>query len=323
VSVSTVGIVIAAYNASSYLSEAVGGIKEQTLSDWVCVLVDDGSTDETFELAQALTNDDKRFTVVTKPNGGTANARNFGLALLPPTKYVTFHDHDDRYHPDALTLLVQEAETASASNCAGAHGLPRRIDAFGDLREDDSWWNKRTRSIKVARFGKMQDTCGPTRFQTLITQCTIYPPSLVITRRSIADQLGGFDPDMKIFEDWDWMIRASRYGNFVFMPVVIVDYRIHGKNISTASPEQDSVFFEAVRIKTARSSQNTSTQKRELSATWRAIECGHVRDLSAATWRAARTRRPRTAVKAGARTALAMARCAAGRPTFLDADRLP
>jgi glycosyltransferase involved in cell wall biosynthesis len=67
------------------------------------VIVDDGSTDDTAQLASALIEGDDRFTLVSQANGGVASARNLGLANLGETvRWVSFPDSDDRLHPDAL-----------------------------------------------------------------------------------------------------------------------------------------------------------------------------------------------------------------------------
>ena len=72
-------IIIPAYNASRYIARCLESVKVQTFTDFECIIVNDGSKDDTLELCQSLTSGDTRFVLVDIPNGGVSNARNKGL----------------------------------------------------------------------------------------------------------------------------------------------------------------------------------------------------------------------------------------------------
>src|SRR5664280_1875446 len=120
-----VGLVMAAYNARRYLARALQGVANQEMADFVCCIVDDGSTDGTGDLARELTADDPRFMVIEQKNEGQASARNHGVRLLPQTKYLNFPDADDIWHPDALRTLV---DAADAHGGVGSHALADQVD---------------------------------------------------------------------------------------------------------------------------------------------------------------------------------------------------
>jgi glycosyltransferase involved in cell wall biosynthesis len=315
-SIPTAGLVLPAYNAQRFLAEAIAAIQGQTVADFICVVVDDGSTDGTAQMARDLTMWDGRFTVVSKSHGGVASARNYGLRHLPPTRYVSFPDGDDRLDPDALELLLARAE---AGSYIGAHALARRIDEHGVVLASNQWWTDLARNRCVARHGRLHPIAAdvPTSFNTLINACTMYPPALAITRRDIADAVGDFTTTCNVFEDWDWFIRCTRHGNYAFADRAVIDYRIHAGNLSK---DPNSLhYYERVRIRTSRSDLNSPDQQRIVRAAWRAAELAHVRD-NAKLCRIALMKGKLPAMGTSvAKMALAGARLVAAGPSRLDA----
>ena len=100
-----VSVLLTTYNRSSYLVHAIESIKNQTLSDWELIIVDDGSSDDTFEVASRYAKSDKRIQAVTQNNSGLATALNTGLALAKG-QYVTRQDDDDLCHPYRLECMA-------------------------------------------------------------------------------------------------------------------------------------------------------------------------------------------------------------------------
>jgi glycosyltransferase involved in cell wall biosynthesis len=90
------GIVIISYNNEHHIIEAINSIKNQTFKDWVCVMVDNGSTDTTYEVIQQEIAGDDRFSSRKKSNEGPAAGRNVGFSMLPDDiEYINFRDGDD------------------------------------------------------------------------------------------------------------------------------------------------------------------------------------------------------------------------------------
>lgn len=93
----TLAVIIPAYNAEKYLEECVYSVLRQPCKDLFVVLINDGSTDSTKEIAHRLMMSDDRISVIDKSNGGVSSARNAGLDFcekLHP-EYVAFLDSDD------------------------------------------------------------------------------------------------------------------------------------------------------------------------------------------------------------------------------------
>jgi glycosyltransferase involved in cell wall biosynthesis len=97
-------IIIPAYNVEEFLVDCLKSIQEQSFSDYEVLVVDDGSTDGTGRIAQEFAGRDKRFSVLTKKNGGVSSARNLGLEHASG-EFVWFIDGDDYIHPESLSWL--------------------------------------------------------------------------------------------------------------------------------------------------------------------------------------------------------------------------
>lgn len=97
-------VIIASYNAARHLPMAITSVLGQTCSDWEMIVVNDGSTDGTAGVLDAL--DDPRIRVIHQTNAGVSAARNAGLEAAR-SKYVTFLDADDTLPPGALAVRVR------------------------------------------------------------------------------------------------------------------------------------------------------------------------------------------------------------------------
>lgn len=111
-------IIIPAYNVSDSLAKCVESVVNQDFHQWQAIIVDDGSTDNTLDIANDLAEKDGRITVIHKDNGGLSDARNHGLDILfeviphgnstlfPNTPYITFIDSDDYISHTTLNALM-------------------------------------------------------------------------------------------------------------------------------------------------------------------------------------------------------------------------
>ncbi|MEZ3564808.1 MAG: glycosyltransferase family 2 protein [Duncaniella sp.] len=103
-----ISVIIPAYNAQAYLRECLESVLAQSFSDWEAIIVNDGSTDSTREIAAGFTVRDSRFRLVSTPNGGLSSARNTGIAEARG-QWFTYLDSDDILYPDALARLMAAA----------------------------------------------------------------------------------------------------------------------------------------------------------------------------------------------------------------------
>lgn len=106
-------VVVPIYNVADYLKASITSLKDQSYKDLKCILVNDGSKDDSLNVAKSLIKDDDRFTIVSKENGGLASARNYGLKLVD-SEYVYFFDSDDVLEKDCLKKCIEALDLNKA-----------------------------------------------------------------------------------------------------------------------------------------------------------------------------------------------------------------
>ena len=129
-----VSVIMPAYNSAGSLERSVGSVKAQTVSDWELLIVDDCSSDGTYDAALALSKGDPRVLVFsTERNSGPAAARNIALENACG-RYAAFLDSDDIWHPEKLARQLEKMRAADAAigycsyRIIGADGSPVRAD---------------------------------------------------------------------------------------------------------------------------------------------------------------------------------------------------
>lgn len=108
-----VSVIIPFYNVAKYFDECLSSLKRQTFQNFEVILIDDGSTDGSGDIAQKYVDCFLKCTMITKENEGQGKARNIGLQLACG-KYVYFLDSDDYIADDALEILYHQAEKQKA-----------------------------------------------------------------------------------------------------------------------------------------------------------------------------------------------------------------
>lgn len=107
-----VSIIIPCYNQGQYLPEALQSVMNQTYTNWECIIVNDGSLDNTAQVAQKWLKKDARFIYAYKENGGLSSARNNGLNIAKGS-YIQFLDSDDFLDKEKIELSLQQLTSVS------------------------------------------------------------------------------------------------------------------------------------------------------------------------------------------------------------------
>jgi GT2 family glycosyltransferase len=207
--VASISVIIPAFNAGSYLAEAIKSAWSQTRQPREVLVVDDGSTDGTPELAERS----GARVLRTSRNLGPAGARNTGIRAAEGD-YVAFLDADDRWRPQHLAVTGEALDRYpdAVLACAG-------VTTFGDRSED---------------FSPNMPHGTPVRCEIeLAVRNPVYQLTAVARRAALA-QVGGYDETMRHAEDYDLWQRLSRVGPFVFLGEITAEYRAHGGQTSRA-----------------------------------------------------------------------------------------
>ncbi|MEM6850886.1 MAG: glycosyltransferase family A protein [Pseudomonadota bacterium] len=194
----SLSVVIAAYNAQAHLEETLESLRRQSLSDFEVVAVDDGSTDATAAQLKTAASADPRLRILTQTNGGVSAARNFGLAHAR-APFIVFLDADDLLTPDALRTFCDHMEASAAPAAYGGHIKFAETAAAPDSGEAPSQFRRTPE----------QDT-----LRALLARNFIVNGGALCIRRSAAEAAGGFDPKLKLGEDWEFWCRLALLGDF-------------------------------------------------------------------------------------------------------------
>jgi glycosyltransferase involved in cell wall biosynthesis len=110
---------MATYNRAHFILETIISIQNQTYSNWECLIIDDGGTDNTLEVINPILNKDSRFKFSKRPinyKKGLPGSRNYGLDIAKGD-FIIFFDDDDIVHPQNLELCVNELKQKKFSFC--------------------------------------------------------------------------------------------------------------------------------------------------------------------------------------------------------------
>jgi CDP-glycerol glycerophosphotransferase len=225
-----VGVVVPAYGVERWLDECLTSLVRQTHTRWEAVVVDDGSTDRTGEIADAWAARDRRISVVHQPNAGLGAARNAGLAHVGGD-YLAFLDSDDLLQPTALATLVGSLE-ASGSDFATASVLQwaSRDDGGPDGPQTEPPWMRRLHRppLRGARIEQRPELLGD-----------VFAWNKLF-RRAWWDSLGLRWPEGVRYEDQPTTTRAFLGGTFDVLTEPTYLWRIREGSITqTRATVQD------------------------------------------------------------------------------------
>lgn len=165
-----ISIIVPVYNVATYLRECLDSILSQTFSSWECILVDDGSTDESPVICDEYVAKDSRFRVIHKQNGGLSRARNSALQVASG-QYIGFVDSDDWIEPEMyerLYSLIMEhnAEISQVGYWKEYKGRRSTRHIVSNVRIIDG-----AQAMKDTSFGKMPNFCWNKLQQRSVISC--------------------------------------------------------------------------------------------------------------------------------------------------------
>lgn len=198
-----VSIIVPCYNQAHFLNDSLQSVLNQIFEAWECIIVNDGSPDNTEEVAQKWSAKDARFKYVKKPNGGLSSARNAGIAISRGD-FILPLDADDLIHQDYLQKLLPVIENNDAIEVVSCYSIFFRdaIDNVVNTRKPTG------------------TTIDALLYENMIMATSLY-------RKESWNRVGGYDESMKDgFEDWDFWISILKDGaEFKIFPEFLFYYR--------------------------------------------------------------------------------------------------
>jgi len=203
-----VSVIIPCYNQGGYLGEAIESVLGQSYSNFQIIVVDDGSSDNTQEVAKQY----KQVECIREENRGLAEARNEGVKASRG-EYIVFLDADDRLMRNGLEAGVNSLDAHPL--CAFASGQYTLIAADGS-----------------AIASPERPLIQAEHYIELLRHNYIGMPATVMYRRAALDSVGGFDASRRACEDYDLYLRIARDFSVHSHPTIVAEYRQHESNMS-------------------------------------------------------------------------------------------
>lgn len=213
-----VSIIMPAYNASSFISEAINSVINQTYVDWELIIVDDGSTDNTAETIKNWLEIDKRIQYFYQENGKQGKARNLGIAKSKGI-YLAFLDADDLWLPEKLSCQVDEIQNKKADLVFS--------DSF--IFKDQNLNAQKSMGVLSSKFYDKND------LQLFLEENKI-PILTVLVKKEKVIEVNNFseNKDIQNVEDYHLWLKLLISGSiFYSSDKILAKYRVHDNSATS------------------------------------------------------------------------------------------
>ena len=199
-----VSVIVPLYNSEQFIEKTLQSILSQTHNSLEIILVDDGSTDATYQICKVYILNNKHVHYYKKENGGVASARNYGIKKSSG-EFIAFCDHDDTWIPEKLVLQLKFFDFDDVGLVYGREeGIKYTVKCFTEL---------------------LQYNC--------------IPASSVVVRRCCFDELGMFDErsEMSGVDDKHMWIRIATTYNIACIDIDLFKWGVTERNYSSKQGE--------------------------------------------------------------------------------------
>lgn len=229
--VPAVSVILPFFNAENTLRPAIKSVQRQRFQDWELIAFDDGSEDESLQVAEALAHKDPRIRVASAAHRGIVPALRDACAAAKG-RFLARMDADDVAHPDRLRLQMAAMEAEPAAAVCGA-----RVRIVGEAiglgrRRYETWINRLVRHEDMVR--------------ELFVECPLPHPTFFM-RRDAYEEAGGYrDQDWP--EDYDLIMRFWMAGRrLIKTPEILLDWHDRPMRLSMSSPRYAETAFRALK----------------------------------------------------------------------------
>lgn len=200
-----VSIVIPVYNGSNYLREAIDSALAQTYGSIEVIVVNDGSTDNTEEIAKSYGDEIRYFS---KENGGVASALNLALREMKG-EYFSWLSHDDAYFPEKIEKQIKYLSGMSE----------RDVVLYSDFK----WMDEKSEVTDTTILNHRMLESKP---EYSLLRSAINGITLLIPKKAF-DEYGYFDEKLRCTQDYEKWHQMMKTYRFIHQPAVLAKYRVH------------------------------------------------------------------------------------------------
>jgi glycosyltransferase involved in cell wall biosynthesis len=203
-----VSVVIPLYNKDSYIVETLQSVMNQTYANLECIIVDDGSTDQSVEIASKFISDNNlSWSLITQKNSGQTKARNNGIRHSRG-EYIAFLDSDDLWPLNKIELQIDAIQKnpnsvlvlSSYAIFSVGGSIPRVVRHKNSKKMNSQW-------LDMRGFGGGLESLG-------------------LLRRNTLDEVGLFDESLSTSSGLDLSLRLEKVGEIVLLKELGLYYRI-------------------------------------------------------------------------------------------------
>jgi glycosyltransferase involved in cell wall biosynthesis len=245
ISQNKVSIIVPCFNQSDFLDECLNSVYKQTYKNWECIIVNDGSTDNTDLISRKWIEIDKRFKYVQKENGGLSSARNAGLSKAEGD-FIQFLDSDDLLNQQKLELQLSFfSEMIDIVIC---DYFPFDNELLGFKR------NRYMNPFPDVQKYKYQVIERWEQTLSIPCHCVLFRAKLLIRNSLILN----FDESLPNHEDWVFWTKLFYFSSGIYnSEYCLVSYRIHNNSMCHDFDKMNEGFKKAAqKIKIFLESQN-------------------------------------------------------------------
>ena len=201
-----VSVIVAAYNYAHFIGQMLENLFAQTYRNWECMIVDDGSTDNTEEVVRSYAQQDPRIKFIRQANQRQAAARNTGIENSAGA-FLQFLDADDLIEPKKLELQVAYLELhpdVDITYSGVRYFTSDHVDERLLSRQYSSWEDAGAWMPEISGEGRA--------ILPVLLRNNIMVVNSPLLRRRVVDRVGLFDVGLTPVEDWDYWIRCAAKG---------------------------------------------------------------------------------------------------------------
>ncbi|SEA54641.1 glycosyltransferase family 2 protein [Psychroflexus halocasei] len=232
-----VSIIIPTFNRAHLIGETLDSVLAQTYQNWECIVVDDGSTDDTDAVMKTYCDKDARFKYYHRPDEhlpGGNGARNYGFKMSQG-EYINWFDSDDLMHKEKLKHQMYAIQSSKGDLCICYTKI------FGDTDEDFDRLN--TKSLY-----------SENPFVSFVKREIVFRTQAPLIKRKLINKYKlVFDEELKASQEWEFFSRLLFYNNtFHIIDEELVYYRRHDGSISSQTSAEKLKHYYMAKLKVFR-----------------------------------------------------------------------